>query len=196
MNGKSEGTQPIGSVEDQKQSEVRNNSASTESAVDAASMAAMAEEVRQANERALRSQAELENFRKRIRKEMDDQLRYAALPVMRDLLPVLDNLERAFQAAESHRATMDPAAIGLLDGVKMVAGQLVSVLEKHHGQRIEAEGASFDPHLHEAIAQEPSNEVAQGHVTRVTQMGYRLHDRVLRPSQVLVSTGAPSSNKN
>lgn len=160
----------------------------TEIEADAVAMAAMADEVRQANERVLRAQAELENFRKRMRRDLDEQLRYASLPLLRDLLPVVDNLERALEAAGSQQNLQ-----GMLEGVKMVVNQLVGVFQQHHCRRIEAAGLPFDPNLHEAIAQEASTTVSAGHVTRVTQMGYQLHDRVIRPSQVMVSTGAVES---
>lgn len=144
-------------------------------------------DLKEANERCLRVQAELENYRKRSRRELEDERKYAALPLMRDMLSVLDNLQRAIEAAEK---TQTSAA--LLDGVKMVAQQMLTFLDQHACQPIPAAGALFDPHLHEAIGQMPSAEVAAGYVAFVARIGYRLHDRVVRPAQVMVSTGAPS----
>lgn len=143
-------------------------------------------ECREANERALRAQAELENFRKRSRREMEEERRYSALPLIRDLLSVMDNLDRALEAAEKNQH-----AAGLVEGVKMVVTQFMAYLEQHGCRRIPAVGLPFDPHQHEAIAQEASAEHAAGVVTRIARHGYLLHDRVVRPSQVLVSTGAP-----
>jgi molecular chaperone GrpE len=140
-------------------------------------------ELEEAKDRALRSQAELENYRKRVAREMQEERRYANLPLIRDLLPVLDNMDRATKAAEK---THDAA--GLLEGVKLVARQLEGVLEQHHCVRIEAHNESFDPHLHEAVSQQPSDEHPANTVVQVTQTGFRLHDRVVRPSQVIVST--------
>jgi molecular chaperone GrpE len=134
----------------------------------------------------LRTQAELENFRKRARRELEDAQRYASLSLMRDLLPVLDNLNRAIEAAETSES-----AAGLLDGVKMVADQFGNVLKQYHCVPIDAAGEHFDPNVHEAIAQLPSEEYAAGSVMSVAQTGYVLHDRVVRPSQVIVA--APSS---
>lgn len=145
-------------------------------------------EVREANDRALRAVAELENYRKRVRREMEDERRYAALPVMRDILNVMDNLQRAIESAEKNNATN-----GLLEGVKMVAIQLETYLEQHNCKRIAAVGTNFDPNFHEAIAQEASTEHASGIVTRVARHGFQLHDRVIRPAQVMVSTGNPAS---
>lgn len=135
----------------------------------------------------VRLQAELENFRKRMMRSMDEERRYADLSLLRDLLPVVDNLQRAITAAEKHENV-----VGLLDGVKMVADQLEGVLQRHHCTPIEALDTPFDPHLHEAIAQHPSPTHAPGHVCLVTQVGYQLHDRVIRPAQVIVAAAPPS----
>jgi molecular chaperone GrpE len=146
----------------------------------------LSDESKQANDRALRAHAELENFRRRMRREMDEERRYAALPLISNLLAVVDNLDRAIAAAENNEG-----ASGLLQGVKMVQSQFLSILEQHHCRRIGEVGEVFDPNLHQAIAQESSDQIPNGHVTRVAQSGYRLHDRVVRPAQVLVSTGPP-----
>jgi molecular chaperone GrpE len=144
------------------------------------------QELADANERVLRVQAELENYRKRVRREMEEERRYAIAPLVKDLLPVLDNLERAIEAAQA-----SPDNPGLLEGVKMVAAQLQGVLGQHHCQRIAAVGQTFDPNQHQAIAQEPSTEHPAGTVTRAVQSGYKLYDRVIRPAQVFVSSGTP-----
>ena len=142
-----------------------------------------------ADERVLRAQAELENYRKRARREIEEERRYAHLPLVADLLPVLDNLNRAIGAAEQNEG-----AAGLLDGVKMVATQLLGVIETNQCQRIADMGEPFDPNLHEAIGQEPSSEYESGIICRVTRSGYRLHERVVRPSQVMISTGQPEAS--
>ena len=143
-------------------------------------------ELLRANERALRAQAELENFRKRIRREMEEDRRYASLALIAELLPVIDNLERAVEAAEQTEG-----GSGLLDGVKMVRTQLLEALDRFHCRRIDANGVTFDPNLQEAIGKESSEEHADGVVTRVVGVGYQLHDRVVRPSQVMISSGPP-----
>jgi molecular chaperone GrpE len=145
------------------------------------------EALRAAEAEILRGQAELENFRKRARRDMEEERRYACLPLMRDLLPVIDNLQRAL----AHGTQGNPETVPLLAGVQMVAQELTQTLEKHHCRQIEAAGEAFDPNYHEAIGQFPSAAHAAGHVAQVVTEGYRLHDRVIRPSQVLVSTGAP-----
>lgn len=141
-------------------------------------------ELQNAEDRVLRAQAELENFRRRMRREMENERQYAALPLLNDLMTVVDNLGRAIGAAEQSEGQ-----VGLLDGVKMVTSQLMGALEKHHCTEIQADGQPFDPNLHEAIAQQPSDEYAAGIVMMTTQAGFQLNDRVVRPSQVIVSTG-------
>ena len=140
-----------------------------------------------AEDQALRAHAELENYRKRASRHLEVEKKYAPLPLLRDLLPVLDNLERAIQSSEQ-----DGGAAGLLEGVKMVAQLLIAVLERHHWRRIEARGAAFDPHVHEAIAQFPCEKANPGTVIEVALPGYQLYDRVVRPAQVLVATRTPT----
>jgi len=142
----------------------------------------LAEELRQAQDRVLRSQAELENFRRRVRRDSEEERRFSTQPLLTDLLPVVDNLQRAVEAAERSEGSA-----GLLEGVRIVVAQLDAVLEKHHCPRIHAVGRPFDPTRHEAILEQPSREHPPGTVLRVAQAGYQLHDRVIRPSQVIVS---------
>lgn len=138
----------------------------------------------------LRARAELENFRKRMRREMDEERRYASFALVTDMLSVMDNLERAIASAEEH----EPDS-GLLQGVKMVSEQLSSVLAQHQCRPIEAEGKPFDPNVHEALAQQPSDEVPPGTVVHVHRSGYSMHDRVVRPAQVLVSSGGVAAEE-
>lgn len=142
-----------------------------------------------AKDRALRCQAELENYRRRAAREMEQQQRYSALPLLRDLLPVWDNVRRAIEAAE--RAGGDAS---LLQGFNMVASQLADVLRRHDCQQIEALHQPFDPNFHEAITQQPSSEHPAGTVIAETQTGFRLHDRVVRASQVIVSIAPPDAD--
>ena len=148
-------------------------------------------QLQDASERALRSHAELENFRKRAQRELADERRYAVVPLVRDLLPVVDNLQRAIDATAtrsiSEGQTDDSAS--LLSGVQMVLAQFEAILHQHQCVRIDTVGAAFDPNVHEAIGQEPSAEHPAGTVTRAFQAGYKLYDRTIRPAQVFVSTG-------
>jgi molecular chaperone GrpE len=139
-------------------------------------------ELAAAKDRELRAHAELDNYRKRAARELDEQHRYANLSLLRDLLPVLDNVDRAIEAAEKNAD-----ANALLAGFKMVSQQLGDVLTRHHCTRIEALHTPFDPNVHHAVMQQPSEEHPANTVLMVTQNGYQLHDRVVRPSQVIVS---------
>jgi molecular chaperone GrpE len=132
------------------------------------------------------AQAELENFRKRMFRETEQQLKYANLPLVRDLLDVIDNLNRATDAAKADTAQAGNQA--LLTGVEMVLTQVGSVLSKYGCKPIESVGKAFDPNLHQAISQLAGPQAA-GTVAHEVAIGYTLHDRVVRPSSVIVSTG-------
>jgi molecular chaperone GrpE len=147
-------------------------------------------QLEEAQDRALRFQAELENYRKRMTRQMEDERRFAHMSLVRDLLPVWDNMGRAIEAAEkNHDVT------SLLEGFKMVTRQIEDVLKRHHCVPIDALGQPFDPHFHEAISQQPSDEHPANTVTHVAQTGFQLHDRVVRPSQVVVSAAGPSAKE-
>lgn len=135
-------------------------------------------------DRMLRLQAEMENLRSRTAREIVDERRYAPLPIVRDLLPVLDNINRAIEAAEQ-----TDESTSLLEGFKLVRQQLLTVLEQHNCKQIETVGQPFDPQIHEAILQQPSDEQPANHIVLETQAGYQLHDRVVRASQVIISSG-------
>ena len=123
--------------------------------------------------------AEFENFRKRAARERDELYRLANERLVKELLPVLDDLGRALEAAEQHEEAK------LEDGVRLVHRQLAQLLEKEGLAEIETEG-KFDPHVHEALLSQPS-EAEEGTVIEVLQKGYRLGDRVLRPARVVVA---------
>jgi molecular chaperone GrpE len=135
-------------------------------------------------ERLLRSQAELENFRKRSRREYDDAQRYREIDVLRDLLPVLDNVLRAIDASEKN-ADVET----LRSGFRMTAQQIEKLLGSHGCQTIETDGTLFDPAVHDAILQQEVPGVAPGTIVGTASRGYRLHDRVVRPAQVIVAKG-------
>jgi molecular chaperone GrpE len=128
-----------------------------------------------------RSRAEFANFQKRSRLQADLDRQYAAGALATDLLAVLDNFERAIEAA---RATGDAS---IVNGLDLVYKQLLNTLVKHGVEPIEAVGQPFDPAVHEAILHQPSADVPEGTVLADYGRGYRLRDRVLRPSKVSVS---------
>jgi molecular chaperone GrpE len=144
-------------------------------------------EVVAADKRVLQAQAEAENFRKRMRRDYEDQLKFAALPLIADILQVRDNLNRAIDAAGASGGA--DAAEGLREGVAMVVKQFDDTLAKYGVETIPAAGEEFDPNFHEAISQMPNAEIEANKVAFVATEGFRMHGRVIRPAQVVVSTG-------
>jgi molecular chaperone GrpE len=145
-------------------------------------LATAREEARQAHERWLRERADLENLKKRTARERADTIRFANESLLRDLLPVLDNLERAVEHAQGG-GNGQP----LVEGVALVLKALRDVLEKHGVRPVEAKGAPFDPTHHEAMAQVQSGEHEPNVVVEEHQRGYRLNERLLRPALVTVA---------
>ncbi len=155
-----------------------------EEAIAGVQMQTLEQQLQEARDRELKAQAELENFRKRLSRDFEQQLKYASLPLLRDLLDVIDNLNRALGVTDA-----SPSVQALLDGVKMVQGQLETVMLKYHCKPIPAVGVPFDPNFHQAVTQAPSDSVPAGSVVQEVSVGYTMHDRVIRPSMVIVSTG-------
>jgi len=134
-------------------------------------------------DRLRRTAADFDNFRKRAARDQENLVARAHERLMKALLPVVDDLERALVAASEHEEAQ------LEEGVRLVARSLRDALEREGLQEIETDGA-FDPHVHEALLSQPS-EAEEGSVIEVLQKGYRLGDRVLRPARVVISQGAP-----
>jgi molecular chaperone GrpE len=132
----------------------------------------------------IRSQADLDNYRKRAVREVEDARRYANLSLLERLIPILDNFELGLDAARQ-----GGGAEVILQGMSMVQKQLQDFLRDSGVESIEAVGKPFDPNLHEALAQESSDEVPEGVVIRQLRRGYKLKDRLLRASAVMVSRG-------
>jgi molecular chaperone GrpE len=137
---------------------------------------------------ALRTQADFENFRKRAARDKDDAIKYANAGFLDRLIPILDNFELGLNAARS-----GSEGSSILQGMDMVARQLGDFLLQCGVEPLESEGVAFDPNLHEAVAQEESSTVAEGHVVRQLRKGYKLKERLLRPSTVVVSKGPPAA---
>jgi molecular chaperone GrpE len=126
--------------------------------------------------------ADLDNYRRRARKEADEARRFAVLPLAEDLLPALDNLQRALEAAKT-----STDASQLVQGVQMVARQFDEILGRHQISPIEALGKPFDPNLHRALQQVPGSGQPPLTVLMEYERGYQMHDRVVRPSTVIVA---------
>lgn len=142
-------------------------------------------ELERMKDRLLRLQADFDNFRKRTVRERQDTQRRAQEDVLFELLPVLDHLELAIDAATSHDADLQFVA-----GFRMVADQMATTLERFGLQRVPTVGTRFDHNVHEAVQQVPSEEHAEDHVVHEVKAGYTVGDRLLRAAQVVVSSGA------
>jgi molecular chaperone GrpE len=127
-----------------------------------------------------RVQADFENYRKRAARDQERLVAHAHERLVRELLPIVDDLERALEAAEQHEEAK------LVEGVKLVEQSLRRVLAKEGVAEIETEGA-FDPHVHEALLTKPGDGADSGSVLEVVQRGYRVGDRVVRPAKVIVA---------
>ena len=131
----------------------------------------------------LRVFAEFDNYKKRSTREMNDFRKYANEALLKDMLTVVDNLERAINSSNDHAE--DTSSI--VEGVRMTLGGILDLIEKHHVAPIESEGKPFDPQFHQAFQQEESEDHPSNTVLKEFQKGYLLHDRLLRPSMVVVS---------
>jgi molecular chaperone GrpE len=149
-------------------------------------LAALAAERDEAIDRWKRTAADFDNFRKRAQREREEYVTLANERLVKELLPVLDDLERALVAATEHQEA------ALEDGVRLVHQSLASLLARQGLKEIDAAG-TFDPHVHEALLSQPS-EAEEGSVIDVVQKGYTLGDRVVRPARVVVA--APMSGSD
>jgi molecular chaperone GrpE len=163
-----------------------------EPSASARELEALREEKAELEERLVRLSADFENHRKRVLREKQETLSYGQENLVKDLLPVVDNLERAIEHAS---ASSGGDFESMLQGVELVRRELLAALAKHGVGAIEAEGEAFDPNVHEALAQVEDPKVTAGRVAKVLQRGYRLRDRLLRPARVLVSKGSGDESR-
>ena len=131
----------------------------------------------------LRASADLENFKKRSAREMEDLRKYANQSLVKDLLPVLDNLDLALKSAREN----DNAAEHLVDGVELIRKDILKIFEKFNIEQIESLGKAFDPRFHEAVMREETSKYSENTVINELQKGYLMHDRLIRPSMVVVA---------
>ena len=147
-----------------------------------------ANEIASLKDQLLRTRAEFDNIRKRLTREKEESLRYANQAILSDLLPLLDHLELGLQAATT---TTDAASV--VAGVKLIQSQFDRFLTDHGVTPIEALGKPFDPHWHEALGQEPAPGKPEGLVLHQRRRGYKIGDRLLRPSSVVTVGPSPTS---
>ena len=141
-------------------------------------------EAEESYDRLLRVSAEFENYKKRTAREMADFKKYANQSLLRELLPIIDNLELAIKAAAEASDSTDAC---LLDGVELTRKEILKVFENFHVEPIDALGKPFDPNFHEAVMREESDEHPENTVVNELQKGYLMHERLLRPSMVVVA---------
>lgn len=148
----------------------------------------MEQEVLRYRDLALRAQADLDNYRKRMVREKEESIRYANATLLERLLPVVDSFELGLQSA---RRT--PGAEALVQGFSMVEKQLQDFLRESGVDFVPGETSAFDPNVHEAVSHQHHPEIPEGHVSQQIRRGYKLRDRLLRPATVIVSKGPDST---
>lgn len=144
-------------------------------------------------ERVLRLSAELENYKKRMEKELSQFKKYANESLLKQLLTVIDNLERAISTADTDAGGESK---GLLDGIKMTHEEILKLLKSFSVEPVKAEGEPFDPEYHQAVTQEETDDHPENTVVRELQKGYVMHDRLIRPSMVVVSKQSGNNKDN
>jgi molecular chaperone GrpE len=162
----------------------RHSGAPSTSAATAANI--VSDDLRKLNDRYLRTLADFENYRKRTEREKDEFRKYALANLLRDLLPVLENFDRALEHAEE--------GDDFHKGVLLIYKQLYEILRKNGLRPIDEVGVRFNPNIHEAVIREEDPSVPSQTVTAVLQKGYFLHDRLLRPAMVKVAVGGPEQH--
>ncbi len=169
---------------------VQQESSSDKTASESSELDAALAERDQYIDKYQRSIAELENYRRRVQREAELSARYSSLPLIRDLLPALDNVARTIQAAEQTGKIDD-----LLQGLEMIVAQVDQVFASHSAKPIPAVGETFDPNLHEALQQIPTAEHPPMTIIQELERGYSMHDRVIRPSKVIVACAPPEASE-
>lgn len=187
---KSEETEETRTMEeDEQQSKQEENGAEIlEEELGAKELTAQLEKEK---ERVLRLSAELENYKKRMENELKQFKKYANESLLKQLLTVIDNFERAIASTENES---NSESNGLLEGIKMTHDEILKLLKTFSVEPVKAEGEPFDPAYHQAVTQEETDEHPENTVVRELQKGYLMHDRLIRPSMVVVSKNSGKNN--
>ena len=144
-------------------------------------------EIKELKDQLLRSLAESENLRKRTIKEIADAKKYSHIYFIRDLVSSVDNLQRALEAVPDDKSQLSEPIKNLVIGLEIVEKEILNTFEKHSLKQINPLGEKFDYNLHQAMFEVPTNEKEPGYVVEVSQKGYLLHDRLVRPAMVGIS---------
>lgn len=181
-------TKECAKAEGSKSKEAKSNESKEGNDEDISEEISVEDLKKQADDRYARLMAEFQNFKKRSAKEKQDIHSYANEKIIRDLLEVLDNFERAISLMENGNPDVKSDENNAMqEGISLILSQLLEVLTKAGLEEIEALGQEFDPKFHHAVLNEPSDEFKSGEVSKVLQKGYKLNDRVIRPAMVVVS---------
>ena len=170
------------------------NEAPLETSVDPDDGADLEPEEEELRNQLLRAMADNENLRKRTEREVAAAKKYGTFSFVRDMLASIDNLEKAISLIPENKDEMDETLKNILIGVDMTGREVASVLERHGISKINPDGEKFDYNLHQAMFEVPTNEVEPGTVVQVVQLGYLLHDRLIRPAMVGVSKSVEPEN--
>jgi len=153
---------------------------------------ALAVELAEARDKTLRALAEMENLRKRTRREIDDNKLYGVTGFARDVLELADNLRRALDAVpEEARAAADQRLVALIEGVELTERALHTVLERYGVKKFDPKGTKFDPNFQQAMFEIPDPDAVPGTVVQVIQTGYMIHERVLQAAMVGIARAVP-----
>ena len=148
------------------------------------------------NDQLLRSLAELENTRKRAARDRSEALKFGGMSFARDMLGVVDNLQRALSSAPENRDDLDETYKNILIGLEMTVSEITKIMEKHGVEIIDPTGEKFDYNRHQAMFEVPTDDAEPGTVVSVAQTGYVLHDRLIRPAMVGVAKQAAETPAN
>lgn len=156
-------------------------------------LAAAQAELAEYRDKMLRAAAEFDNYKKRMERDRNAAMKYAGEHILREMLPVVDNLERAIAQGVMAENAAEQKLAALLEGVQLTLKSMLAVLEKFEVKAIESVGRPFDPNLQEALVMEPSDVVPASHVVSEFEKGYYYKDRLLRVAKVIVSSGKAAS---
>ena len=153
-------------------------------------------QIAELKDKLLRALADMENLRRRSQKDREDALKYSAANFARDMLSVGDNLRRAIEAIPEDDDTDGAALVAFIEGVALTEKDLLAALERHGIEKIEPMGQKFDPQFHEAMFEVPAIDAETGTVMHIVEVGYLIHDRLLRPAKVGIAKAAPKESGN
>lgn len=176
---------PTGADETASSAEANDTAPAALSAHEIRDLQAQAAKAKEHWDNLLRATADFENFKKRVARERQEASKYAHESILKKLIPVLDNFDMALAAAGSAPGGATPTA--LQAGISMISQQFKSALTEAGLEEIDAANQPFDPHWHEAVSQQETSEVPEGHVLQQLRKGYKLRDRLLRPATVIVA---------